>query len=179
MNFEKCIEFLREEGCNESVIKHSISVFGLSLYIASRIALNNYKINFDLLAEGALLHDIGRSKTHSVKHGYIGAEIIRRKGLGEKLALIVERHVGAGITADEAKRIGLPEKNYIPETIEEKIICYADKLVFSNRIGTVKEVVNLFKKDLGENHPAIKRFLALHKEIKELIGEKTTNPKLK
>ena len=47
----------------------------------------------------------------------------------EKICLITERHIGAGITADEAKALGLPDRNYIPETIEEKIVAHSDNLV--------------------------------------------------
>ena len=48
---------------------------------------------------------------------------------GAVQALICERHVGAGISADEicSKRLPLPKRNLLPVTIEEQIICYADK----------------------------------------------------
>ncbi len=172
MNIKEYIRILREEGCDDSLIEHSIAVLGLSVYIASRAILNGHDIDLDLIVAGALLHDIGRSKTHSVKHGYVGAQIIRERGLGEKIALIAERHVGAGLSANEAKMLGLPVKDYIPQTLEEKIVCYADKLVFRKRIGTIKDVIEYFKRELGENHPAVNRFIELDIEIRKLIGGK-------
>jgi len=40
-----------------------------------------------------------------------------------------ERHTGAGITADDVRTqsLPIPERDYLPETIEEKLICVADK----------------------------------------------------
>ena len=78
---------------------------------------------------GALLHDLGRSKTHTVDHAVVGAQIAQSIGLPESVVRIIKRHVGAGITAEEAEWLGWPKDVYEPQTLEEKVVSYADKLI--------------------------------------------------
>ena len=81
---------------------------------------------------------------------------------------IIERHIGAGIPKEEAVGLGLPEKDYIPVTIEEKIVAHADNLVFGNKIGTPDEMVkNLRKKKLDDE--TIRRFIELNNEINSMM----------
>ena len=92
------------------------------------------RINKRLVSTGSLLHDVGRSKTYGVDHGLAGAQILRDLNVKndpniEKLAKICERHVGGGISRKEAAKLGLPSADYIPKTIEEKIISYCDNMV--------------------------------------------------
>ena len=83
----------------------------------------------NLVEVGALLHDIGRSKTHAIDHGVVGSKIAESEGLPESIVRIIRRHVGGGITAEEAEAFGWPKDVYMPETLEEKIVSYADKLI--------------------------------------------------
>jgi len=73
--------------------------------------------------------DIGRAKTHGLDHAIVGAEILRKRGIDERICLIVERHLGAGILAPEAAEIGLPQKDMMPQTLAEKIVSHADNLI--------------------------------------------------
>jgi len=68
-----------------------------------------------------------------VCHGYLGREILESKGL-PKHALVCERHVGVGITAEEIKRhnLPLPQRDMVPVSIEEQVICFADKFFSKN-----------------------------------------------
>jgi len=83
----------------------------------------------------------------------------------------VERHVGAGITQEEAVKLGLPPRDYVPQTLEEKIVCYADKLISCNKKVSIEETLRQFTSDLGEGHPAIERLKALHEEIVKLARQ--------
>ena len=89
-----------------------------------------------------------------------------------ELCHIIERHVGAGLTPDEARRNNLPRGNYVPETLEEKIVCYADKLIEGSHEVGIESTIESFSEELGSDHPAIKRLNDLHKEITDAIGEK-------
>lgn len=50
-------------------------------------------------------------------------------GLDPAFGLVAERHTGAGITLDNILKAGLPlpRREMVPQSLEEKIICCADK----------------------------------------------------
>jgi len=131
----------------------------------------------NLVEIGGLLHDLGRSKTHSIAHGIEGAKILRSLNLSsdddkifiEKLARICERHIGAGIDKDEAIMLGLGEKDYLPETIEEKIVAHADNLVDGDKVAGIEQTIENFEKKLGKGHKAVKRIVELNEYINSLL----------
>jgi uncharacterized protein len=141
----------------------------MAVKIAKKMEKNGHDIDLKSVSMGALLHDIGRAKTHGIEHGVAGAETLRKMGLG-KFAKFAENHIGAGIPAAEAKELGLPAKDFMPRTIEEKVVAYADKMIGGKREISYEEAVRWFETELGKDHPALKRFEALHSEIKKLMG---------
>ncbi len=122
-----------------------------------------------LVEAGGLLHDIGRSRTHEVDHAVVGGQILKEMGMSDALVLIVERHIGAGIPADEAVELGLPERHYLPESLEEKIVAYADKLISGRREVPIEVTIKDFSTKLGEDHPSIDRLWTLHHEMTDLL----------
>ncbi|MCK4476122.1 MAG: TIGR00295 family protein [Methanophagales archaeon] len=163
----ECIKLLREVGCDESVVEHCIAVAELALEIALH---HNHSEGYNsvdekLIFEGALLHDIGRARSHGVDHGFVGGEMAKELGLEEKVVRIIQRHVGAGITAEEGKEMGLPPVDFVPETMEEKIVSCADNLIDGGRRTSIENAIEDLKDKLGETHPSIKRMIRLHKEV--------------
>jgi uncharacterized protein len=134
---KKCEELLHESGCSKKVIAHC----GVVRDVACEYAQRNPAINFSLVEEGALLHDIGRSITHTIAHAQEGADLLRARGFPEEVAWIVECHTGAGLTADECVALGLKPRDCIPSTPEEKIVCHADNLVAGTKRITIDESV--------------------------------------
>jgi uncharacterized protein len=165
------ILLLRKSGCPPNVIRHCQTVAKLAIKIAKILQKKGLNINVELVEIGALLHDIGRSKTHSVNHAIAGAEIAKSAGLPEIVVKIIERHVGGGIPQDEAERLGWPKENYVPETLEERIVAYADKLIEGDHRVPMNNTIANFSRKLGKNHPAIARLRALDKEFQSLLGE--------
>lgn len=119
------------------LIHHSKLVAKKALQVAERVKELNP--NFKFIEEAAMLHDIGIFMTHAPKigcygfhpyisHGYLGRGILEKEGL-PKHGLICERHVGIGLTVDdtESNKFPLPKREMLPLTLEEKIICFADK----------------------------------------------------
>lgn len=55
-------------------------------------------------------------------------------------ARVCERHTGAGLTKHDiiSQKLPLPEEDFLPETIEEKVICYADKFYSKSHLDRVK-----------------------------------------
>jgi len=167
---EEALNFLRKNGCTKKIIKHSILVAEKAVELAESYHKKGTYVDVTLVRLGAILHDIGRSITTDVKHGFEGARLIRKAGFSEDLARIVERHVGAGIPLEEAKTLGLPPQEYLPETLEEKLVCYADKLVSGERLKNIDHTIEFFKKKLGPDHPSLERIRRLHEEIMSTIN---------
>lgn len=132
----ECYSFLKEKGADPDLIEHTMGVLDRTLELQRK-----YGGDMRLLAAGAMLHDVGRTITHDERHGIEGGRLVREKGWHEELARIVERHIGGGVTKEEAEEQGLPSKSYLPETLEEKIICHAD-----NTVGGKKRFEGLLKR---------------------------------
>jgi len=162
------IRFLSKVGCSKSVVDHCIVVSNLAAAIARGCERRGIPVDVKLVEIASLLHDVGRSVTHDVRHGVLGGALARANGFDERIVRIIEAHVGAGIPADEAEEIGLPRRDFMPKTIEEKIVAYADKLMKGKKRVEVDEVLEEFSKTLGANHPALNRFRNLHREISTL-----------
>lgn len=165
MTEEEIRDILTKIGCNEHVQEHILAVRKLALEIADSLKV---PVDRELVEKGAVYHDIGRAKTHGIEHAVVGAQMARELGLEEPVVRIVERHIGSGIAKEEARQLGLPEKDYIPESLEEKIVAYADNLLNGSKVVSFGEALERFKKVLGPEHPAIERFIKMHEEIESL-----------
>ena len=165
---EQAIKLLRKNHCQPEVIKHCEEVAKLASEIALKIKKKDIKVDLKLVETGALLHDIGRSKSQAVDHGVIGAKIAESEGFPEAAVRIIRRHVGGGITAQEAERFGWPKDVYEPLTLEEKIVSYADKLIE----GSKRVLIDLEIERLQVEHrDAAERVRKLHEEITSLLGD--------
>jgi len=133
--------------------------------LAVRIA-KRCEADVELVEAGSLLHDLGRCKSHGIDHAILGAEMARERKLPESVVRVIERHIGGGITRTEAKGLGLPERDYLPKTLEEKIVSHADKLIADTRRTTVKEAVGRFVRN-GLPDSAV-RILENHEELSAL-----------
>jgi len=140
---------------------HSRAVCDKALNIAMKNSLLNPDLQF--IEEAALIHDIGIFRTNApnlycfgdypyLAHGYLGCELITSLGFPEH-GLVCERHTGVGITKEEVieKGLPLPPRDFIPETVEEQIIAFADKF-FSKSSDIHRE------KSLPEVRKSISKF---------------------
>ncbi|MBN3034932.1 MAG: HDIG domain-containing protein [Bacteroidales bacterium] len=120
------------------LVQHSIKVTELSLKIAS-FHQKKFDLDLDFLIRGAMLHDIGIIQTYApeigchgtypyLAHGYLGRQMLEEAGQ-MKVAPVCERHIGVGLTLKDiiTHHYPLPERDMVPITMEEKLICYADK----------------------------------------------------
>ena len=121
-------DLLRKAGCSERVIAHCRAVCTLALSFSGSATVDR-----DLVREGAMLHDIGRSRSHSITHAQEGAAILRALGIRDDVVRVAERHIGAGLTADECSLMGLLPRDCMPRTLEEQIVANADNLVQGHR----------------------------------------------
>jgi len=119
------------------LMTHSRAVADLALECARKVIDEGPDLEF--IEQAALLHDIGIFKVHAhqigcigpmqyVEHGYLGRELLEELGY-PKHALVCERHVGCGISLADIEKfeLPLPKREMVPITLEEEIVCYADK----------------------------------------------------
>ena len=163
MNWQKIIDkyYIEDNELKNILIIHSQSVARKALQIVSLHPELHLDANF--IREGAMLHDIGIIRTNAsgiycfgtepyICHGLLGGEMLRLEGFPLH-ARVCERHTGAGLGIEdiEAHNLPLPHVDFLPETMEEKVICYADKFFSKTHLDrerTVEEALNsLLKRD--------------------------------
>jgi uncharacterized protein len=154
-------------GSDRRIVEHCKTVARASVALTDALAARGRAIDAKAVLAGALLHDIGRSRTNEVDHGYVGARILEDEGVDRAVVEIVRRHVGAGISHEEAVKLGFPEGDYIPRTLEERVVCFSDKMVSSDRVRPFEEEVKRF---VRKGHD-VERLLRLKQGLQEEIGE--------
>lgn len=155
---------MRQEKLAPVVIRHVSVVNVVAMTIARRCGAD-----LDLVNAASLLHDIGRSRTHGVQHVWESARIAREHGLPEQLVLCIGRHIASGFTAEEAKELGLPDGDYMPLTLEDKVVSFSDNLVSDRSIKTTAQAAERMRKK-GFELSAV-RMLIIGKELAALCGE--------
>lgn len=158
----------------EILLRHSLNVGALAREINHTRHLG---LDDRTVTEAALLHDIGIIATDApgigchgtepyLAHGAIGADMLREAGAPEIYARVAERHTGAGLTAGEIAAAGLPlppGRSYMPESMLEKLICYADCFYSKSGSGarkTPQQVEASFEK---WGPTVVERFRELHR----------------
>ncbi len=174
------IAILKDAGVSEDDINHCVKVAEKALEIAGRTGA---EVDMEIVGRGALFHDLGKSKTHEIEHGRVGAELAIGYGLPPQVIDIMEKHIRGGLTEEEAKELGLPVKDYALRTLEEKIVIYADRLVDIITDGIVDigndelEAERRFEGILveypkyGKNEMTLNRYLGYHREIQRLMNK--------
>lgn len=163
--------YTRDSELYNLLIAHSKQVADFAMNIIKQN--HNFKIDRDFVYEAAMLHDIGIFKTHApsihclgdspyICHGVLGRELLEKEGL-PRHALVCEHHTGSGLTADDIKRqsLPLPLRDMLPVTIEEKLICYADKFFSKSSIETAKPIEKVRAEMARFGEDSLTRFDAL------------------
>jgi uncharacterized protein (TIGR00295 family) len=156
----------KKYGSSERIVAHCKTVAKVAMIIADEFKHRGKRVDSQVVLAGALLHDIGRTKIQTIRHGVEGSEMLREEGVDEKVVEAVRRHVGAGLSPDEARTLGLPDLDYIPKTLEERIVCFADKMVDGDVVRPFHGEVQRFVKkghDVG-------RLLSLKKGLADALG---------
>lgn len=133
------------------LVEHSKRVTELALQLA--LHCPHLEIDRNFVYQAAMLHDIGIIYTDApgiacygrepyIRHGYLGARLLREDWGLEAHARVCERHTGSGVSDAERLALRLPipsNRSYLPETIEEQLICYADSFYSKTHLGTRKK----------------------------------------
>ena len=132
-------------------------------------------VNREFVYSAALLHDIGVVKCNApdihalgnlpyICHGVEGRKMLESQGLPE-YALVCERHTGSGISKYQIihQNLPLPLRDMLPVSMEEKLICYADKFYSKSHDLTKEKSLDEIKNQIrGFGKDAFQRFMQLH-----------------
>ena len=154
---EDALKLCRKLGLPDHIIQHSIAVAEKALEIAHQIQAAGHSIDLEIVEMGALLHDIGRVNARGLYHAAEGYKILRGYGFPEAIARIAETH---------------SLNPSWPTTIEEKIVCYADKIIKGTQPLSVDDRFDIWIKRYGENDlllTAKKNILKIEKELSKLL----------
>ena len=152
------------------LLQHSRQVADRCLTIACKH--RELPVDVQFLEEAAMLHDIGIFRCHApsifcegtepyIKHGTIGGELLREEGF-PRHARVAERHTGTGLTREAIVRqqLPLPLEDFVPETLEEQMVCYADKFYSKSRMERVLTVAETAQSLEKFGHEGVLKFLA-------------------
>ncbi len=170
MDYQSIIDeyYPSENELRRILMVHSRQVADRCLLIARKHP--ELRLDAEFLEEAAMLHDIGIYGTNApgiqcfgtepyIRHGLIGGQILRQKGW-ERHARVCERHTGTGLTAwdIEQQQLPLPHEDFMPEELEEQVVCYADKFYSKTRPGSERTVVEAMRSLEKFGWDGIKRF---------------------
>ena len=163
-----CKYYKEENALRHLLLVHSKAVAQKALAIS--IKHPDWHLDNDFIFEASMLHDIGIIFTDApgiycsgnepyIRHGVIGASMLRAEGL-PRHARVCERHTGTGLTRDDivSQHLPLPEQDFLPETLEEQIICYADKFFSKSHIEEEKTIEQAVKSLRKFGDECVKRF---------------------
>lgn len=158
----------KDDELKHILIEHSRSVAQKALQIARNHP--ELKLDTTFLEEAAMLHDIGIFLTHApgiqcfgespyICHGYLGADLVRRAGFPQH-ALVCERHTGAGLSLKEIEeqQLPLPHREMLPVSLEEQVICFADKFFSKTHLDCEKTVESARKSIARYGDDGLQRF---------------------
>jgi uncharacterized protein len=137
------------------LLTHSHSVAKKALAIAGKHP--EYRLDKTFLYEASMLHDIGIFLTDApdiycfgdqpyICHGYLGAELLTKAGYPQH-ASVCERHTGTGISLEQIvkENLPLPHRPMLPVSLEEQVVCFADKFFSKSHPDTERTVEKALK----------------------------------
>jgi uncharacterized protein (TIGR00295 family) len=147
---QESIDLLSKYGQGAGWTRHCFSVAEATAKVGNVLAQNR-SIDSSFLWSAALLHDIGRYMTHDpLLHGVEGYKLLSILG-HEKEAYICASHILFGLSASEAIHIGLPDRDFVPRTIEEKVVPLVDYLIEYDKPTTLDSRFSSLRERNSEN----------------------------
>lgn len=176
LSYKNALTILDRYGKEAAWTKHCLAVADLASII-STVLRKKTELDAEFLHSAALLHDIGRYVTHDpILHGVEGYKLLTKLGHHEE-AFICASHILYGLNRREAVQYGLPEKDFIPTSLEEKLIPLIDFLVEFDKPTTLKKrFSSLRKRNIGNDYFLTKlteaelKATSFQREINEKFG---------
>ena len=158
---QQCLEILKSSNVPDNIISHLKTVCDFSMKVVDSLEKRGVRVNRDLVAAAALLHDI--KKVQSSEHEIEGAKFVKQLGFPE-VAEVIRKH---GLS-------NLDKQGLVPKTWEEKIVFYSDKRVQSSKIVSVDERFGYIKQRYKRED--VEKEMNFTKKVeKELLGNGGTD----
>jgi putative nucleotidyltransferase with HDIG domain len=155
INRKKCLYLLKKYNVKDNLLRHSLKVNEISMFIGKKLKAKGEKIDLELLECGSLLHDIGKPLGDKLRIDHIeaGVKILTEESLNYIIPILTKHYIG--------------EVNEL-RTWEEKIVYYADKRVMEDKLVSIDERLD----DLEKRYPGLKEIITKSEpKIKKLEKE--------
>ena len=73
----EAVGLLRSSGADGELVGHGEAVAGVALRIGRKAQRDHPGLDLQLIELGALLHDVGRTRTHEIDHAAVGGQLVR------------------------------------------------------------------------------------------------------
>lgn len=175
MDYQKIIDkfYPADSPLRDIYISHCRAVAREALAISSRKQL---PLETGKIEAAAMLHDIGIFLTNApsihchgtepyIRHGILGRDLLLMEGADPELAEVAARHTGSGLTPEEisSQNLPLPAADFCPQTLLEKLICYADKFYSKSGSSQRKPIETIRRQMEAFGTGSLERFNQLHR----------------
>jgi uncharacterized protein len=128
---------------------HCVQVGAAARHLAELISQRGYPIDVDKAGVLGILHDLGRSREHTLRHGVEGYLLTRAEGYGEEGRICLV-HILKGRALDQAVRLGMltrEEQTQLERggwsssepSLEEKTATLADALMSDTGLVPIEQ----------------------------------------
>ncbi len=136
LKYADALDLLHEYGNGQPWVAHCMAVSEVA-HFCGEVFGQSHQIDIEFLRTAALLHDIGRYKTHDpILHGVEGYRLLNRLGYAHE-AFVCASHILYGLSSGEAAQCGLPRRDFIPSSMEERLVPLIDFLIEFDRPTTL------------------------------------------
>lgn len=170
LTYTDAVKLLDRYGRGESWQRHCYAVSQLAFRFGTLFS-GRYDIDLSFLRTAALLHDIGRYKTHDpIMHGVAGYRLLT--GLGyHREAFVCASHVLFGMERDRAVQYGLPPEDFLPRSFEERLVPVLDSLVEFDRPTTIERRLSSIHSRYKDNPSFLEAIGGAAMKAREFIGK--------
>ena len=154
---EECFEIMRQHNMRKNIMRHSIRVRDVAVFIATRLVAAGHKLDLKLVEAAALLHDITKMEclVSGERHSETGQRMLEAMGF-HRVGQVVGNHVRL-------------HGDYDPEQITaNEVVNYADKRVMHHRIVSLDERYDDLRKRYGGSDEAMTFLKQMEDETREI-----------
>ena len=152
---QQCFEIIKEHHVPSHILRHSIAVAKLAVFLAERLVEKGVAVDVQLVERASLLHDIARiCDFNRLERGMFEQEVAEEDKakwaeLRGKYGSVSHEEAAYDILKDEYPVValtirrgwymGMLDEQSRPSTWEEKLVFYADMRVLDDKIVPLRE----------------------------------------